>query len=155
MSSLAAFLVSCSRYSTAQTKVFASRLSPPAATIASVDTKVAPRDEHLRTSDFFLVAEHPTMTFRSSSISGDPETGEFALEGELTLRGVTKPVTLTGEFGGVVVDGYGNTKAGVSASTVINRHDFGVSWNAALEAGGMTLGDDVAISIELQLVLEK
>jgi polyisoprenoid-binding protein YceI len=123
--------------------------------VASVNTKVGPRDEHLRSSDFFLVEQHPTMTFRSTGIEGDPDSGAFTLSGELTLRGVTQPVVLTGEFEGVVTDNYGNTKAGVTASTTINRHDFGVSWNAALEAGGMTLGDDVTINIELQLNLQK
>jgi polyisoprenoid-binding protein YceI len=121
--------------------------------VASVNTKQEQRDAHLRTSDFFLADEHPQMTFRSTGISIDGE--DFVVEGDLTLRGVTQPVTLTGELGGVVVDGYGNTKAGASASTKINRHDFGVSWNAALEAGGMTLGDDVTINVELQVVLQK
>jgi polyisoprenoid-binding protein YceI len=121
--------------------------------VASVNTRQEARDQHLRTSDFFLVDEHPTMTFRSTDLSVDGD--DFTLAGDLTLRGVTQPVTLTGEFGGIAVDGYGNTKAGASATTKINRHDFGVSWNAALEAGGMTLGDDVTITVELQLVLHK
>ena len=121
--------------------------------VASVNTKQEQRDQHLRTSDFFKADEHPQMTFRSTGLTADGE--DFTLTGELTLRGVTQPVTLTGEFGGTVVDGYGNTKAGVSATTKINRQDFGVSWNAALEAGGMTLGDEVTINIELELLLQK
>ncbi|MBN9606609.1 MAG: YceI family protein [Actinomycetales bacterium] len=121
--------------------------------VASVDTGIGPRDEHLRTSDFFLVEQHPTMTFRSTSWEVDGD--EFRLHGELTMRGVTRPVVLSGEFGGVTTDGYGNTKAGVSATTKINRQEFGVSWNAALEAGGMTLGDEVTVQVELQLVLQK
>jgi polyisoprenoid-binding protein YceI len=121
--------------------------------VASVNTRQEQRDQHLRTSDFFLVEEHPQMTFRSTGISVDGD--DFVVEGDLTLRGVTQPITLKGEFGGIVVDGYGNTKAGASASTKINRHDFGVSWNAALEAGGMTLGDDVTIEMELQVILQK
>ena len=121
--------------------------------VASVNTSQADRDNHLRTSDFFKVDEFPTMSFRSTSVA---TTGHhFTMEGDLTLRGVTKPITLTGEFGGVILDGYGQTKAAASASTTINRHDFGVSWNNALEAGGMTLGDDVKISVELQVVLQK
>ena len=80
---------------------------------------------------------------------------DFTVDGHLTLRGVTQPVTLKGEFGGTVTDGYGRVKAGATASTKINRHDFGVSWNAALEAGGFTLGDDVTINLDLQVVLEK
>ena len=120
--------------------------------IASVDTNQKDRDAHLRTSDFFLADEFPTMTFTSKSIevSGD----EFAVTGDLTLRGVTKSEVLKGEFGGIVTDGYGQTKAGANASTVINRHDYGVSWNAVLEAGGLTLGDDVTINFELQVVLQ-
>ncbi|MGV8895665.1 MAG: YceI family protein [Rhodoglobus sp.] len=120
--------------------------------IASVDTNQKDRDAHLRTSDFFLAEEFPTMTFTSTSIetSGD----EFAITGDLTLRGVTKSEVLKGEFGGIVTDGYGQTKAGATASTVINRHDYGVSWNAATEAGGLTLGDNVTIGLELQVVLQ-
>lgn len=121
--------------------------------VASVNTKQEQRDQHLRTSDFFLVDEYPTMTFKSTSFEVDGD--DFTLVGDLTLRGVTKPVTLKGEFGGLVTDDYGRTKAGASASTKINRHDFGVSWNAALEAGGFTLGDDVTISIDLQVDLQK
>ncbi len=120
--------------------------------IASVDTNQKDRDAHLRTSDFFLVDEHPTATFTSTAITFDGD--DFTAVGDLTLRGVTKQVTLTGEFGGAVVDGYGQTKAAASASTKINRHDFGVSWNAALEAGGFTLGDDVTLTFDLQVVLQ-
>jgi polyisoprenoid-binding protein YceI len=122
--------------------------------VASVNTNQKDRDAHLRTGDFFLAEEHPTMTFRASGIPAvDGE--DFELTGELTLRGVTKPVTLKGEFGGVTVDPYGNTKAGASATAKINRQDFGVNWNAALEAGGFMLGDDVTINLELQVVLQK
>lgn len=120
--------------------------------VASVDTNQAQRDAHLRTSDFFLVDEYPTATFRSTG--GTWNGDEFTLIGDLTLRGVTKEVTLTGELGGVATDAYGNTKAGASATTTINRHDFGVSWNSALEAGGFTLGDEVKIDIDIQVVLQ-
>lgn len=121
--------------------------------VSSVNTGVEPRDNHLRSSDFFLVDEHPHMLFRSTSIQVDGD--DFVMAGELTLRGVTQPVTLTGEFGGVITDDYGRTKAGASATTTINRQDFGVSWNAALEAGGFTLGDEVTISIDLQVQLQQ
>ena len=121
--------------------------------VSSVDTKQEQRDAHLRTSDFFLVEEHPQMTFRSTAITVDGD--DFTLTGDLSLRGVTKSVTLKGEFGGIVTDGYGQTKVGLTASTKINRQEFGVSWNAALEAGGFTLGDDVTIDVDLQLVLQK
>jgi polyisoprenoid-binding protein YceI len=120
--------------------------------VASVNTNQKDRDNHLRTNDFFKADEFPTITFVSTSVNRDSD--DITVVGELSLRGVTKSVTLTGEFGGIVVDGYGQSKAGFSASTKINRHDFGVSWNAALEAGGFTLGDDVTINFELQFVLQ-
>ena len=121
--------------------------------VASVNTNQAQRDEHLRTSDFFAVDEFPTMNFVSTGLRHDGE--DFYLDGDLTLRGVTKQIELKGELGGVTTDSQGNTKAGASASTTINRHDFGVSWNAALEAGGLTLGDEVTVTIEGQVVLQK
>ena len=121
--------------------------------IASVNTNQKDRDAHLKTSDFFLAEEFPTMEFVSTGISKDGD--DFLLEGNLTLRGVTKAVTLKAEFGGIITDGYGQVKAGASATTKINRKDFGVNWNAALEGGGFTLGDDVTISIEAQVVLQK
>ncbi|MBD8703136.1 YceI family protein [Frigoribacterium sp. CFBP 13712] len=120
--------------------------------VASVNTNQKDRDGHLQTGDFFLAEEHPKMTFVSNSIeekSGD----EFLVHGDLTLRGVTKPVTLKSEFGGLVVDGYGQTKLGFSATTKIDRTAFGVTWNAALEAGGFTLGNDVTVTLEIQFVL--
>lgn len=120
--------------------------------VASVNTKVEARDAHLRTSDFFLADEYPTITFRSTSITGTPDA--FTVTGDLTLRGVTRSVDLAGEFGGVMTDGYGNVKAGATLTTTINRQDFGVNWNAALEAGGMTLGDDVTITLDIQLALQ-
>jgi len=123
--------------------------------VASVNTGVEPRDNHLRTSDFFLVEEHPTMTFRSTGFDGDATKGEFTVTGELSLRGVTQPVTLTGEFGGISNDGQGNVKAGATVTGKINRHDFGVSWNNALEGGGVTLGDEVTITADLQVALQK
>jgi polyisoprenoid-binding protein YceI len=119
--------------------------------IASINTKQADRDNHLRTGDFFAADEHPTIEFVSTKIteSGD----DLLIDGDLTLRGVTKSVQLKAEFGGIVTDGYGQTKAGFSAKTKIDRTEFGVNWNAALEAGGFTLGNDVTIDIEVQLVL--
>jgi polyisoprenoid-binding protein YceI len=123
--------------------------------VASVNTKQEARDNHLRSSDFFKVDEHPTIRFEATGRDIVFDGDDFTINGDLTLRGVTKPVTLKGEFGGVITDDYGRTKAGVTASTKINRQDYGVSWNAALEAGGFTLGDDVTISIDLQVDLEK
>lgn len=123
--------------------------------MASVNTGVEPRDNHLRSSDFFLIEEHPTMTFRSTGFDGDATTGEFTVTGDLTLRGITLPVTLKGEFGGVITDPQGNVRAGATATTKINRLDFGVNWNSALEAGGVTLGDEVTVNVDLEVVLEK
>lgn len=120
--------------------------------VASVNTNQADRDNHLRTSDFFNVEEFPTMTFRSTAITTNGD--DFTVDGDLTLRGVTKPITVSGEFGGIIVDGYGQTKAAASATAKINRQDFGVNWNAALEAGGMTLGDVVTITLDLQVTLQ-
>ena len=120
--------------------------------IASINTNNADRDAHLRTNDFFAPEEYPTMEFRSTGIRSEGE--KMLLDGELTLRGVTKPVTLAGEFGGIAQDPWGNTVAAASGSTTINRHDFGVSWNAPLEAGGFLLGDDVTITIEAQFQLQ-
>ncbi len=120
--------------------------------VSSVDTGQEARDQHLHSSDFFLVEEHPQMIFKSTSVTADGD--DFTIVGDLTLRGVTKSVTLTGELGGVITDGYGQTKAGATATTKINRKDYGVNWNAALEAGGFTLGDDVTISVEIQVVLQ-
>lgn len=119
--------------------------------MSSVDTKQKDRDNHLRSSDFFLVEQFPTMDFISTSIKIDGE--EFTMDGELTLRGVTKSVTLKGVFGGIA-SGAGRTTAGVTASAQINRKDFGVSWNAVTEAGGVTLGDEIAINVSLEVVLQ-
>ncbi|GAA0956769.1 YceI family protein [Frigoribacterium faeni] len=120
--------------------------------VASVNTNQKDRDGHLQSGDFFLAGEHPKMTFVSTSIE---EKGDdaFLVHGDLTLRGVTKPVTLKSEFGGLVVDGYGQTKLGFSATTKIDRTEFGVTWNAALEAGGFTLGNDVTVTLEIQFTL--
>lgn len=120
--------------------------------MASINTKNADRDAHLRTNDFFAIDEYPTLTFVSTGlrIEGDA----LLLDGDLTLRGVTKPVTLTGEFGGIATDPYGTVKAAASGSTVISRSEFGVNWNAALETGGFLLGDDVTITIDAQFALQ-
>ena len=120
--------------------------------VASINTNQKDRDKHLRTNDFFKADEFPQITFASNSVALNGD--DITVVGDLTLRGVTKSVTLTGEFGGTVTDGYGQTKAGFTASTKINRHDYGVSWNAALEAGGLTLGDEISINFELQFALE-
>jgi len=121
--------------------------------MASINTKNADRDNHLRTNDFFAIEQYPTMTFVSTGLRVEGDA--LLLDGELTLRGVTKPITITGEFGGIITDPYGNVKAAASGTTVINRTDFGVSWNAALETGGFLLSDEVTITIDAQFALQE
>ncbi len=119
----------------------------------SVDTRDENRDNHLRTNDFFDVSNHPTWTFTSTSI--DPvDATEWKVTGDLTIRGVTRPVTLDVELEGVVKDPYGNHRVGFSASTRIDRDDFGVSFGAVMEAGGLVVAKKVDIEIELEAVLQ-
>jgi polyisoprenoid-binding protein YceI len=120
--------------------------------MASVDTGDTGRDEHLRTSDFFDIADHPTMTFRSTSLTGSGE--EYQLDGDLTIRGVTRPVSFALEIGGVGKDPWGNTRAGFTATTSINRKDWGLRYNAALEGGGVLIGDKVTIELDVEAVLD-
>ncbi|UOQ60766.1 YceI family protein [Leucobacter rhizosphaerae] len=122
------------------------------AEVASVNTNEKNRDGHLRTGDFFAAEEFPQLTFVSTGAREDG--GDFLVDGDLTLRGVTKPVTFTLEFGGFGEDAYGNYKAGFTASTVIKREDFGLSWNAPLEKGGLLLGSDVTITLDVQAALQ-
>jgi len=119
---------------------------------ASVDTRDENRDGHLKTADFFDVENHPTWTFVSTSIKPDGPT-DFKVDGDLTIRGVTKPVTLEATYEGVVTDPYGNHRVGFSATTTINRDDFEVSFGAVMEAGGLVVAKKVEIQIELEAVL--
>ena len=119
----------------------------------TVDTRDENRDAHLRTNDFFDVANHPTWTFVSTSIKPEGPT-EFKVEGDLTIRGVTRQVTLDATLEGVVTDPYGNHRIGFSASTSINRDDFDVSFGAVMEAGGLVVAKKVDIQIELEAVLQ-
>jgi polyisoprenoid-binding protein YceI len=116
--------------------------------VASIDTKDEGRDNHLRSADFFDVETYPTMEFRSTGVR--IENGEFLVDGDLTIKGITKPVTFDFDFGGFGTDPWGNYKAGATAKTVINREDFGLTWNAALETGGVLVGKDVTIELDLQ-----
>ncbi len=117
--------------------------------MASVDTNNEMRDNHLRSTDFFDIENHPTMTFTSTAIETKGNDG--VIRGNLTINGVTKPVELATEFFGVAVDGYGNTKAGFNANTQISRSDYGISFNMPLEAGGLLLSDKVTIDLDVQL----
>lgn len=121
--------------------------------MASIDTRDGTRDAHLRTSDFFAVEEFPTMTWRSTGIR--PSGDEWVVDGELTLRGVTRPVPLTVEFNGVSKDPWGGTRAGFSASGELNRKEFGVNWNAPVDGGGVVVGDKVRIQLEIEAVLQE
>lgn len=116
--------------------------------VTSIDTNDDGRDGHLRSADFFDVENHPAMEFVSTGVR--VENGDFFVDGDLTIRGTTKPVTFEFEFGGFGSDPYGNYKAGATATAVINREEFGLTWNAALETGGVLVGKDVTISLDLQ-----
>lgn len=120
---------------------------------ASVDTKDTGRDEHLRSADFLDVAAFPTLAFATTGVV---QRGvRWEVSGELTIRGVTRPVVLDTEVAGLVTDPWGNDRVGFTASTEINREDFGLTWNAALEAGGLLVGKTVKIDIEVEAVLQK
>jgi polyisoprenoid-binding protein YceI len=121
------------------------------AEVASVSTNEPNRDAHLRTGDFFEAETYPTIDFVSTGVR--VEGGDFKVDGDLTIRGITKPVTFDFDFGGFGGDPYGNYKAGATAKAVINREDFGLHYNAALETGGVLLGDQVTITLELQAQL--
>ena len=119
--------------------------------LSSIDTGTNDRDNHLRSADFFEVEKYPTMNFRSTGIRTKGE--DFVLDGELTLKGVTKPISLDLELGGFGPDPYGNTRAGFTATGEISRSDFHVDFNAALETGGVVVGDKVSIHLEIEAVL--
>ena len=120
--------------------------------VASINTRDSQRDAHLKSEDFFHAEKHPALTFKSTRITRNDE-GELLVGGDLTIRGVTRHVVF-------VIDGptepakdpWGNTRLGLSATTKINRKDFGLIWNAALETGGILVGDDVTIALDVQFV---
>jgi polyisoprenoid-binding protein YceI len=117
---------------------------------ASIDTRDAKRDAHLRSSDFFDVEQYPTLTFRSTKVEGTAR--QFALTGDLTIRGLTRPITLDVTYEGAGKDPWGSERVGYTATGKLNRKDFGLTWNAALETGGVLVGDEVRITLELQLI---
>jgi polyisoprenoid-binding protein YceI len=119
--------------------------------VASIDTNVEKRDTHLRSADFFDVAKYPTLRFTSTGVTDvDAAAGTAKLHGNLTIRDVTKPVVLDAKFLGAATDPWGNRKAGFSGTTTINRKDFGLSWNQALETGGVLVGEQVEIRIDVE-----
>lgn len=120
--------------------------------VASIDTGNAQRDEHLRTGDFFDAANHPKITFVSERV--EPKgAGEYLLHGALTIRGVSKPVALEVEFHGIAKNPWGKTVAGLSVRGAVNRKDFGVHYNAVLEAGGVMIGETVKLELELEAAI--
>jgi len=120
--------------------------------LSSIDTNHPQRDAHIRSSDFFEVDAHPNMTFRSTGIRPDVD-GAYVLDGELSLRGVTRPVALNLEFNGFGPDPYGGTRAGFSATTELNRRDFGIDISMPLDGGGVVIGDKVTVNLEIEAVL--
>jgi len=118
---------------------------------ASIDTGVAPRDEHLRSADFFDVANHPTITFTTTNIERTG-AGTYRITGDLTIRGTTRPVTFDAEVHGPAKNPFGKTVVALSVTGKINRKDFGLTWNAPLEAGGWLVGDEVRINADFELV---
>lgn len=119
--------------------------------VASIDTRDEKRDAHLRSADFFDVENHPTITFQTKRL--EPKGGsDYRVTGDLTIRGVTKEVTLDGEVTGPVKDPWGFNRYGFTAQGKVNRKDFGLTWNTALETGGFLVGDDVKMSIETELM---
>lgn len=119
--------------------------------VASIDTRNGQRDDHLRANDFLDVANHPTITFASTAIK---HLGghDFEVTGDLTVKGVTQQVTFPLEFTGSATDPFGNQRIGFEGSVVINRKDYGVSWNVALEAGGVLVGEKVTLEFEISAI---
>jgi polyisoprenoid-binding protein YceI len=120
---------------------------------STIDTNNEQRDGHIRSADFFDVENHPQWTFRSTALRADGD--DFALDGELTIKGVTRPVTLALEINGFGPDAWGGTRAGFSATTTIDRNDFGVDIKMPLDGGGVVVSDKVQISLEIEAVLRQ
>ena len=121
---------------------------------STVDTRMPARDEHLRSADFFDVQKYPSLTFSSTRIQGSRDDG-FDLSGYLTIHGVTRDVTFSVDpLSPEMKDPYGNVRIGTSAHTKIDRKDFGLHWNSALETGGVVVGNEVTITLELELIKE-
>ena len=118
--------------------------------VASIDTRTEQRDQHLRSADFFDVEHYPAITFKSTRISGSRE--RFTITGDLTIRGTTKPVTLDVTYEGTGKDPWGGERMGFSADGKIDRREFGLTWNQALEAGGVVVSNEIKIHIDAQLV---
>jgi polyisoprenoid-binding protein YceI len=119
--------------------------------VASVDTRNDQRDGHLRTNDFLDVENYPVITFKSTSISQE-DGNDFLVTGDLTIKDVTKSITIPLEFQGAAKDPFGNDRIGLEGSVVINRKDWGVTWNAALETGGVLVSEKVTLEFEISAI---
>ncbi len=124
------------------------------AKIESITTGNEQRDGHLKSADFFDAANHPELSFKSTSIK-QVSGSDYELNGDLTIRGTTKPITLKAEFGGIQQDFYGNTVAGFELAGKINRQEYGLTWSAVTEAGGVVVSDDVRIAVNVELIKQK
>lgn len=118
--------------------------------VASVDTRSADRDGHLKSADFFDVEKYPSITFKSTDIKSDGS--DLVVTGDLTIMETTKPVTVEFEYNGAAVDPFGNERIGFEGKTVVNRKDFGLTWNAALEAGGVLVSDKVTLTFDISAI---
>jgi polyisoprenoid-binding protein YceI len=118
---------------------------------ASIDTDNSDRDKHLRSGDFFDVESHPAITFKSEKVKATGKDS-YAVTGTLTMRGVARTITLPVSYLGAGTDPWGNSRAGFSTAITLNRKDYGINWNKALDNGGLLLGDDVAVTVELEAV---
>jgi polyisoprenoid-binding protein YceI len=120
---------------------------------ATIDTREEQRDTHLRSADFFEVETYPALEFVSTRIEGEP--GDFTVHGNLTIHGVTRKIALKAQFEGRGADPWGGQRIGYSAYATINRKDFGLTWNTALETGGVMVGDEVRIELNVEAILQK
>jgi len=118
---------------------------------ASIDTRNADRDGHLRSNDFFDMDTYPEIHFVSTAIENTGDE-EYQVTGDLTIKGVTKPVTIAFEYTGTAVDPYGNTRIGLDGKTTVNRKDWGITWNAALDAGGVLVSEKVTLEFEVSAI---
>jgi polyisoprenoid-binding protein YceI len=125
------------------------------AAVDSISTGNADRDGHLKSADFFDAAVHPEIKFTATKFETVDNDGSYELYGDLTIKGTTKNVKLEVEFGGVVEDAYGNTKAGFTINGKISRKEFGLTWNGVTEAGGVVVSDDIRIICEVQLIEQR
>ncbi len=120
----------------------------------SIDTGVEQRDQHLRTNDFLDAPNFPEITFRTSAVEPRSDT-EYRVTGDLTIKDITRPVTIDFEYTGNAVDPYGNLRVGLEGSVTISRKEFGVTWNAALEGGGVLVGDKVVLEFDISAIKQR